>query len=71
MTLIMQLHDSVTGQLLARAYDRRDGRTLTCGNWTKSVTNTAEAKRIIGVWATALRKAFDASRADGANPAST
>jgi hypothetical protein len=70
MTLIMQLHDSVTGQLLARAYDRRDGGPDTW-QWTTSVTNTAEAKRIIGAWATALRKAFDASRADGVNPAST
>jgi hypothetical protein len=70
MTLIMQLHDSVTGQLLARAYDRRDGGP-DVWQWTTSVTNTAEAKRIIGAWATALRKAFDASRADGVNPAST
>jgi hypothetical protein len=70
MSLIMQLHDSVTGQLLARAYDRRDGGP-DVWQWTTSVTNTAEAKRIIGAWATALRKAFDASRADGVNPAST
>jgi hypothetical protein len=39
--------------------------------WTNSVTNTAEARRIIATWATALRKAFDASRADGVNPAAT
>jgi hypothetical protein len=26
--------------------------------WTNSVTNTAEARRIIATWATALRKAF-------------
>jgi hypothetical protein len=36
--------------------------------WTTSVTNTAEAKRIIAKWASALRKAWDASRADGVNP---
>ncbi|HEY4370108.1 MAG TPA: DUF3313 family protein [Steroidobacteraceae bacterium] len=68
MTLIMQLHDSVTGQLLARAYDHRDTGPDTW-QWTNSVTNTAEARRIIATWATALRKALDASRADGANPA--
>jgi Protein of unknown function (DUF3313) len=68
MTLIMQLHDSVTGQLLARAYDSRDSGS-DMWQWTNSVTNTAEAKQIIGVWAKALRKALDASRADGANPA--
>jgi hypothetical protein len=67
MTLIMQLHDSVTGQLLARAYDSRDSGP-DMWQWTNSVTNTAEAKQIIGAWARALRKALDASRADGANP---
>src|SRR5687768_7113109 len=46
MTLIMQLHDSVTSQLLARAYDHRDGGP-DMWQWTTSVTNTAEARRII------------------------
>jgi hypothetical protein len=63
----MQLHDSVTGQLLARAYDHRDGGP-DMWQWTTSVTNTAEARRIIATWATALRKALDASRASAANP---
>jgi hypothetical protein len=70
MTLIMQLHDSVTGQLLARAYDHRDSGP-DMWQWTSSVTNTAEARRIIATWATALRKALDASRADGVNPTQT
>jgi hypothetical protein len=70
MTLIMQLHDSVTGQLLVRAYDHRSGGT-DMWQWTNSVTNTAEARRIIATWAQALRKAFDASRAGGVNPAPT
>ena len=67
MTLIIQLHDSVTGQLLARAYDHRSA-SGDLWQWTNSVTNTAEARRIIATWATALRKAWDASRADGVNP---
>jgi hypothetical protein len=70
MTLIMQLHDSVTGQLLVRAYDHGDAGP-DMWTWTTSVTNTAEAKRIIAAWANALRKAWDASRADGVNPAQT
>jgi len=70
MTLIMQLHDSVTGQLLARAYDHRDSGP-DMWQWTNSVTNTAEARRIIATWATALRKALDASRANAANPATS
>jgi hypothetical protein len=70
MTLIMQLHDSITGQLLARAYDHRDSGP-DMWQWTTSVTNSAEARRIIGSWATALRKALDASRAGAANPDQT
>jgi hypothetical protein len=70
MTLIMQLHDSVTGQLLARAYDHRDGGP-DMWQWTTSVTNTVEARRIISYWAVAFRKALDASRADGAQPVQT
>jgi Protein of unknown function (DUF3313) len=61
MTLIMELHDSVTGQLLARAYDRREDPSSTW-TYTTSVSNSADARRIISTWSTALRKAFDASR---------
>lgn len=61
MTLIMELHDSVTGQLLARAYDRR-ADTGEMWTWTTSVSNSAAAKQVISSWAEALRKAFDASR---------
>lgn len=65
MTLILQLHDSVTGQLLARAYDQRAGSQSGAWNWSNTVTNTAEARRIISIWAGELRKALDASRAAG------
>lgn len=68
MTLIMQLHDSVTGELLARAIDRKEA-THDFYNWTTSVSNTADAKRLIDSWATQLRKAFDASRAEGSKSA--
>jgi hypothetical protein len=62
MTLIIQLHDSVTGELLARAYDRRSA-SRGFWTWTNSVTNSADARRIITGWAKALRSALDASRA--------
>jgi hypothetical protein len=67
MTLIMQLHDSITGQILARAIDRR-GASNDYWNWTTSASNTADAKRIISGWSTSLRKAFDASRGEGSEP---
>jgi hypothetical protein len=63
MTLILQLHDSVTGELLARAYDRRNA-SHGVWTWTTSVSNTADARRIITNWAKALRSALDASRAE-------
>ncbi len=66
MTLIMQLHDSITGQILARAIDRR-GASNDHWNWTTSASNTADAKRIISSWSTSLRKAFDASRGESSD----
>lgn len=59
MTLVAELRDSMTGEILARAVDARSGRNT--GTWTVTnrVTNTADARRAIGVWATALRRALD------------
>lgn len=63
MTLISELHDSVTGHLLARIYDRRDDLGSGTWQWTNSVTNSADAKREIRRWAELLKKALDSSRA--------
>jgi hypothetical protein len=59
MTLVVELRDSVTGTLLARAVDTQTGRGG--GMWTISnrVTNTADARRAIGIWASALRRGLD------------
>lgn len=61
MTLILELRDSVTGALLARAFDHENADSATW-QWTTSVSNSAEARRIIASWATTLRRALDASR---------
>lgn len=61
MTLVAELRDSVTGTLLSRAFDRRNADNMTW-QWTTSVTNSAEARRIITSWADTLRNALDASR---------
>lgn len=68
MTLILQLHDSVTGQLLARAYDRQAGSQSGAWTWTTSVSNTSEARRIISIWAKELRKSLDAAHAGAVAP---
>ena len=59
MTLVAELRDSMTGELLARAVDARSARTS--GTWqvTNRVTNTADARRAMGIWARALREALD------------
>jgi hypothetical protein len=59
MTLVLEVRDSVTGELLARAVDAQSGRGS--GSWsvTNRVTNTADARRAINIWAAALRAALD------------
>ena len=59
MTLVIELRDSVTGEILARAVDQQSGRGT--GTWTvtNSVMNTADARRAIGIWASSLRRAME------------
>ena len=59
MTLVAELRDSVTGELLGRVVDTRRGRSTGMMQFTNNVTNTADARRAIGVWATALRQGLD------------
>lgn len=63
MTLVIELRDSVTGTLLARALDH--GRSMDTGRftWANSVSNRAEAERMLTVWATEIRDALDAAKA--------
>jgi hypothetical protein len=66
VSLVMQLSDSVTQQLLARVVDTQQGQGIGRMSWTTSVSNSAEARRIIGLWADALRQALD--RVNGKAP---
>lgn len=71
MTLVLELRDSETGQVLARAYDRREARETGQLNWTTSVSNEADAREIARRWARILHQRLDAARAAGAEaPAS-
>lgn len=59
-TLYIELYDSVSGSILARAADRKTARRP--GNtfsWSNSVSNSAEARRIFGRWADILRAFLD------------
>jgi hypothetical protein len=59
MTLYLEIFDSVTGQILARAIDRQEDRGMGRIQWQNSVTNKAEADRILRRWAAALRARLD------------
>ncbi len=59
MTLVLELSDSMTGEVLARVVDTRSGRGTGMMTVTNRVTNTADARRAIRVWAQALRSGLD------------
>jgi hypothetical protein len=60
-TLYLQLFDSLSGDIIGRAADRqaarRSGGTV---SWSNSVTNTADARRMMGGWADSLVGFLDA-----------
>jgi hypothetical protein len=66
MTLKLALYDSVTGELLASASDRRESPYRGYLQWTTSVSNQADARRMLQHWAKALRERLDRARS---NPA--
>jgi len=59
MTLVLELRDAATGELLARAVDTQRGRQTGSMSFTNSVTNTADARRAIGTWSTALTQGLN------------
>ena len=62
MTLKVHIYDSVTGDLLVTASDRREAPRRGYMQWTTSVSNTAEARRMLQRWAEGLRKRLDEAR---------
>ena len=60
MTLVIELHDSVSNEILARVIDRR--RTRNFGNilrWATRGTNRDAARRILRIWANQLVSRLD------------
>ena len=64
-TLYIELYDSVSGEILARAIDRKADRDYGTMQWTSRVTNAAAAKRIVRVWAGLLRQRLDEMHGKG------
>jgi hypothetical protein len=59
-TLYMELYDSVSGDIIARAADRKVVRQPGgYVSWSNRVTNSAEARRLLGGWADLLRAFLD------------
>lgn len=59
MTLVMELRDGPTGQLLARVVDEKSGTDTGSLQMTTSATNSAEFRRAVRSWAGRLVEALD------------
>ncbi|MEE4144798.1 MAG: DUF3313 family protein [Halieaceae bacterium] len=59
MTLLLELFDGTTGEILVRVIDQQRGRDSGYMQWSNSVTNQADAERILRRWAEQLRKGLD------------
>lgn len=59
MTLVLELRDSVTGEILVRAVDTQSARGNPNWSVTNRATNTADARRALRTWARALRTGLD------------
>ena len=59
-TLYIELYDSVSGQIIGRAFDRQAARNqASMMRWTSRSSNTADARRVFRSWATQLRGFLD------------
>ncbi len=62
MTLYLELYDSETDDLLAKALDPKADRDTGYMQWQTKVANYTAAKRMMQPWAEALRKGLDEAR---------
>jgi hypothetical protein len=59
MTLVIELYDSVSNEILARAIDRRRARNVGNIQWTTTGTNREAARKILSQWANLLVSRLD------------
>jgi len=62
MTLMLEIYDSISGDLIAKVSHRQDAPRYGFMQWTTSVSNNAEARRMLQKWAAALRVRLDEAR---------
>lgn len=65
MTLKLSIQDSVTGDTIATVSHRQEAPRRGYYQWTNSVTNRAEARRMLEKWAKDLRERLDEARTSG------
>ncbi len=65
MTLVGELVDSESGQVIGRVIDRREAQGTGMMQLTNSVVNAQEARAIAASWARILRKRLDAAHGIG------
>jgi hypothetical protein len=65
MSLVLELYDSESGEVLARVVDRREARQAATMNYTNSVTNENDFRSIANGWARILRNGFDKAHGIG------
>jgi len=63
-TLYVELYDSVSGEILARAIDRKADRGHGRMEWSTGPRNRAAARRILSTWAGWLRERMDEVRGE-------
>jgi hypothetical protein len=69
MTLVAELVDSSTNEVIARVLDRYESRGTGSFNISSSVSNSAEVGRAASSWASTLRKSLDKAKQIGGPPA--
>jgi hypothetical protein len=62
MTLNLELYDSITGDKIAKATDRKQDYRRGYAQWRTNVSNRSDARRMMSSWAKALRSALDEAR---------
>ena len=63
MTLYIELYDSISGDIIAKALDRKFDRNAGYYTWASSVSNKAAADRILKGWAEILVNALNEAKA--------
>lgn len=65
MSLVAELYDSESGEVLARVVDRREARSSGAMKLANSVTNESDFRDIASFWARILRKSLDKAHGIG------